>query len=78
VSNAVHPDLSKVTVTRVDPDGKERSHIIDMYQALEHGDLRYDPVMKKGDLVFVPQNNYAAGSNAANTAGGIIRRLIGF
>jgi polysaccharide export outer membrane protein len=78
VSNSAHPDLSRVIITRVDPDGKERSHVIDMYQALEHGDLRYDPVMKKGDLVFVPQNKYASGSNAANTAGGIIRRLIGF
>ncbi len=75
VSNTAHPDLSHVYVTRVDPDGVQRSHIIDMYQALQNGDLRYDPVMKKGDLVFIPENKYAAGTRTGPSA--LLLRLIG-
>jgi polysaccharide export outer membrane protein len=76
VSNQVHPDLNHVTITRVDPDGVQRAHVINMYEALQNGDLRYDPVMKKGDLVFVPQNKYYTGNDLG--AGAILRRLIGF
>ncbi|HEY8297855.1 MAG TPA: hypothetical protein VIG32_07530, partial [Candidatus Baltobacteraceae bacterium] len=54
-SAAAASDLSHVFVTRADPDGRAASHEVDMYEALQRGDLRYDPVLKKGDIVYVPE-----------------------
>jgi polysaccharide export outer membrane protein len=47
-------DLSHVLVTRTETDGKTASHPIDLYKALEKGDSRFDPRMRKGDVVYVP------------------------
>jgi protein involved in polysaccharide export with SLBB domain len=47
-------DLTRVMVTRVDPNGKSASHPVDLYQSLEKGNTLYDPVMRKGDVVYVP------------------------
>lgn len=48
-------DLNHVYITRKDPSGGPQSHEINMYEALKGGDLRYDPVLAKGDVVFVPE-----------------------
>jgi polysaccharide export outer membrane protein len=47
-------DLSHILVTRTEDDGKTASHPIDLYRALEKGDSRYDPRLRKGDVVYVP------------------------
>lgn len=49
-----HADLSRIIVTRTAADGKTAAHPIDLYQALEKGDTRYDPLLRKGDIVYVP------------------------
>jgi len=59
-SGESHADLSRVTVTRTEPDGKSAVHQIDLYRAIDgtHDggkvDLRYDPVLREDDVVYVP------------------------
>ncbi len=48
------PISTRVVVTRTEDDGKTASHPVDLYQALEKGDARFDPRMRKGDTVYVP------------------------
>ena len=45
-----------------------------MFQALQHGDQRYDPIMQKDDTVYVPEARQAS----ATTAGflGVLGRLL--
>jgi polysaccharide export outer membrane protein len=47
-------DLTRIVVTRTEADGKTASHPVDLYQALEKGDPRFDPRLRKGDTVYVP------------------------
>jgi polysaccharide export outer membrane protein len=47
-------DLNRILVTRTEADGKTASHPVDLYQSLEKGDSRYDPRLRKGDIVYVP------------------------
>jgi polysaccharide export outer membrane protein len=47
-------DLTRILVTRTEPDGKTASHPVDLYQALEKGNTLYDPRLRKGDIVYVP------------------------
>jgi polysaccharide export outer membrane protein len=51
------PDLNRVYLTRVDPaTGKTLpSYQIDLYQALQKGDQRYDPILRKDDKIYVPE-----------------------
>jgi protein involved in polysaccharide export with SLBB domain len=51
------PDLNRVYLTRVDPaTGKTLpSYQIDLYQALQRGDQRYDPILRKDDKIYVPE-----------------------
>ena len=51
---ASQADLNRVMVTRTEADGTTASHPVDLYQALEQGDDRYDPRLRKGDVVYVP------------------------
>ena len=72
---SVHPDLNRVTLTRLDPaTGKNVSYHIDLYQWLERGDKRYDPLMQKDDTVYVPE----ARSISAGSMGllGVLGRLL--
>ena len=48
-------DLNHIRVTRPDAAGRTQQSEINLYQALEKGDLQYDPILQKGDLVYVPQ-----------------------
>jgi len=54
---AAKPDLNRVYLTRVDPaTGKTMpSYQIDLYQALQKGDQRYDPILRKDDKIYVPE-----------------------
>ena len=72
--SGVRSDLSKVTVTRIDKTATVRHSQINMYAALEHGDLRFDPILRKGDTVFVPEAKQPLQFNP----GVLLGRLIGF
>jgi polysaccharide export outer membrane protein len=50
-------DLNRVYLTRIDPEtGKTLpSYEINLYQALQRGDQRYDPILRKDDKIYVPE-----------------------
>ena len=47
-------DLSRILVTRAEASGTAASHPVDLYQSLEKGNTVYDPILRKGDVVYVP------------------------
>ena len=53
-------DLNHIYVTRT-VDGRTGSHEVNLYQALMNGNLWYNPVLKKGDIVYVPQSRRPGG-----------------
>jgi protein involved in polysaccharide export with SLBB domain len=69
-------DYGRVLVTRTEPDGRTETHPVDLYQAIDKGDLRYDPFLKKGDVVFVPIAARGRGLAAAGFL--LVQRLAGF
>ncbi|MBV8150408.1 MAG: polysaccharide biosynthesis/export family protein, partial [Candidatus Eremiobacteraeota bacterium] len=75
-SSNTFSDLNHVIVTRTDHEGRTASHEVDMYRALRGGDLRYDPILVKGDIVYVPEGRrpLSAGGISPLT---VIWRLIG-
>lgn len=74
---SVKPDLNRIYLTRVDPaTGKTLpSYQIDLYQALQRGDQRYDPILRKDDKIYVPE----ARTVSPATIGilGVLGRLLG-
>jgi len=71
-----HADLNNVRLTQVGPNGASVQTKINMYSALEHGDLTADPVLHKGDLVYVPQSRNPGPSNGGGVLY-LLGRLIG-
>lgn len=71
-----HADLNRVLVTRTEPDGKTASHPVNLYESLEKGDSRYDPLLRKGDIVYVPIARQSHG-NLTNTVF-LLSRLLFF
>lgn len=71
-----YSDLNHVVITRTDSAGKTSKQEINMYNALKGGDKRYDPVLAKGDLVYVPMGNRPGGNAVVNPLS-LITRLIG-
>jgi polysaccharide export outer membrane protein len=69
-------DLTRIMVTRADPNGTTASHPVDLYRSLEKGDRLYDPRLQKGDVVFVPKANQSHG-NLTNAVF-LLSRLIFF
>jgi polysaccharide biosynthesis/export protein len=70
----MYSDLNHVIITRTDASGKASKQEINMYNALKGGDKRYDPVLGKGDVVYVPQGYRQTQFNPMVLLG----RLIGF
>ena len=68
-------DLSRVLVTRTEPDGKTASHQIDLYRAIDSGDIRYDPRLRKDDIVYVPLGSRTHGALSSGLF--LLRTLIG-
>jgi polysaccharide biosynthesis/export protein len=68
-------DLSHVFVTR-NAAGHATTTQVDMYRALEHGDLVGDPKLAQGDVVYVPQAKKpgTSGSSIFN----FLRLILGF
>jgi len=72
---STHADLSHILVTRVDASGRAVAHRVDLFAALERGDLRYDPPLEAGDVVDVPSGSTASG-NLTNVLVLLTRLLI--
>ena len=49
-----HADLNHISVSRTEPNGTRTAHSVNLYEALERGDTRYDPVLRKNDVIFIP------------------------
>jgi polysaccharide export outer membrane protein len=73
-SRVANADLNRISLTRQDPSGKSQTYQINLYQALQHGDMRSDMAMQKGDVVFVPESK---GHGAGGTIFGFLRSLVG-
>ncbi|MBV8689350.1 MAG: polysaccharide export protein [Candidatus Eremiobacteraeota bacterium] len=54
-SSGSYADLNRIYVTRTASNGVTASHEVNLYQALMNGNLWYNPVLKKGDMIYVPQ-----------------------
>lgn len=59
-------DLTRILVTRTEPDGTTASHPVNLYQSLEKGDTRFDPLLRKGDIVYVPLGRKGGGDVLSN------------
>jgi polysaccharide biosynthesis/export protein len=54
-SQNAQSDLNHIRLVRTGADGVETTTQVNLYQALKGGDLSADPVLQKGDVVYVPQ-----------------------
>lgn len=54
-SSTSNADLNHIRVTHTGADGKQTSQTINLYPALEKGDMAVDISLQKGDVVYVPQ-----------------------
>jgi polysaccharide export outer membrane protein len=54
-STNANGDLNKIRITRTKADGSTENFQVNLYRELQQGDLRSDPVLQKGDIVYVPQ-----------------------
>lgn len=54
-SQNAHSDLNHIRLIRTDPDGKQTTQEINLYDALKNGDISADPKLQKGDEVYVPE-----------------------
>ncbi len=75
--SASRPDLNRVFITRKDPaTGQTTSYQVNLYQALEKGDQRFDPVLVQDDKVFVPEARGVSPMSIGLLS--ILGRLLGF
>ncbi|HEY9084802.1 MAG TPA: polysaccharide biosynthesis/export family protein [Candidatus Tyrphobacter sp.] len=56
-SRSANGDLNRISLTRHFPNGTVGSYQVNLYPALLRGDERYDPALKPGDVLFVPEAN---------------------
>jgi polysaccharide export outer membrane protein len=68
-------DLNHIYVTRTTPAGTT-SQEINLYDALQKGQLAADPRLQNGDVVYVPQSR-KPGTNPGNVFN-ILRMIVGF
>lgn len=69
--------LSKVGLVRIE-DGKEKHYVYDVGRYLSKGDLSQNPVLKPGDVVYVPETNTPDWANLLSglTSVGVILNAI--
>jgi protein involved in polysaccharide export with SLBB domain len=72
-SNGANADLNHVHVTRQQADGSSSNFEVNLYRELQDGDIAGDPVLQKGDIVYVPQAR--SGASTGSTVLGVLRRL---
>ncbi|MBC5809261.1 MAG: polysaccharide biosynthesis/export family protein [Candidatus Eremiobacteraeota bacterium] len=53
-STSQNPDLNRVTVRRMLPNGQNVQQTFDLYAIMKSGDVAKDLVLQKGDVVMVP------------------------
>jgi polysaccharide biosynthesis/export protein len=63
-------DLNNVKLMRTGADGKVETTTYNLYQALEKGDPNADPLLQKGDVVYVPQAHGQNSRNFVNNSAG--------
>jgi polysaccharide export outer membrane protein len=68
-------DLNHIYITRTTPSGTTSTEI-NLYDALQHGQLAADPRLQNGDVVYVPQSR-KPGTNPGNVFN-ILRMIVGF
>lgn len=73
-STSSNADLNHVHITHGDASGKNVTSEVNLYQELQQGDLRGDPTLQKGDVVFVPQSRHTNGDANFGVLA-ILRRL---
>jgi polysaccharide biosynthesis/export protein len=54
-SRNANSDLNHISLTRHFPNGSAGTYAVDLYPAMQAGDERYDPVLKPGDSLWVPE-----------------------
>lgn len=69
-------DLNHVRVMRTGPDGKQSEYTVNLYDALEKGDMSKDLVLQKGDTIYVPQSRQHTNIFANGGLFYILSRLI--
>ena len=53
---SLNPDLTRVYLVRIDgATRKAVSYQVNLLEALQKGDLRFDPVLRQGDKILVPE-----------------------
>lgn len=53
---SLNPDLTRVFLTRADPTTHRLvSFQINVFEALQRGDVRFDPLLRQDDKIFVPE-----------------------
>jgi len=53
---SLNPDLSRVYLTRTDPaTHRPVSYQVNVFEALQRGDVRFDPLLRQDDKIFVPE-----------------------
>lgn len=60
-SSSSRADLSHVYLTRVLPDRVKHTYEINLYNALQGGDARYDVPLQQGDVIYVPKERRGGG-----------------
>jgi polysaccharide export outer membrane protein len=54
-SKSAQADLNRIVITRPLVDGTSQMLPVNLYDELEKGDVDADPVLQKGDVVYVPE-----------------------
>jgi len=69
-------NLNKVSLRRLDAQGRAVSTTINVYEVLNKGDITRDVVLQKNDLIYVPTSPKTV--NALNPALSVLTRIFGF
>lgn len=69
-------DLNHVVITHTDPNGMTTKQVVNLYNTLLHGDMRSNPVLRKGDVVYVPQGTRAVAQGGV-TPLSLLQNLLG-
>ena len=70
-------DLNAIRVTRDLGNGQTKVYNVNLYDALQHGDIASDLTLQKNDVVYVPVAKKGGGA-ITNTIFGLLGRFIGF
>ncbi|MBV8721616.1 MAG: hypothetical protein JO277_05670, partial [Candidatus Eremiobacteraeota bacterium] len=54
-SQNAHSDLNHIRLIRTSPDGKQTTSEVNLYDALQKGDIAADPALQKGDVIYIPE-----------------------